>query len=75
MELTRENLALVARIARGNQSLRDFAKDIGSNAPTLQRIEQGEVPRLATFARICLRVGMPVNWESFAKDEPAALEE
>ena len=44
MELTRGNLSLVARIARGNQSLREFAKDIGSNAPTLQRIEQGEVP-------------------------------
>ena len=47
MELTRENLAQVARIARGNQSLRELAKDIGSNAPTLQRIELGEVPRLA----------------------------
>ena len=71
MELTRDNLAIVTRVARGNTSLRAFAKVIGSNAPTLQRVEAGEVPSVATFARICLKVGLPVNWESFVIDEAA----
>ena len=74
MELTRDNLAMVTRIARGNTSLRTFAKFIGSNAPTLQRVEAGEVPSVATFARICLKVGLPVHWESFIVDEPAEVE-
>ena len=70
MKLTRDNLALATRIARGDRSLREFAKDIGSNAPTLQRVERGEVPTVETFARICLRLGLEIDWKSFIDDGP-----
>ena len=60
MELTRENMALVTRIAsRASKPSRHSPKTLAAMPAALQRIEPGEVPRLAKFARICLRVGMP----------------
>jgi len=41
------------RTKRGSAGLRAAAVEIGTTAPTLSRIEQGNVPDLDTFIRIC----------------------
>ena len=48
-----ENLAEMVRNKRGSASLRAVAKEIGSAAPTLSRIERGGTPDLYTFIKIC----------------------
>ena len=52
--LNSEKFAAAVRTRRGENGLRTAAKEIGSvSAPTLSRIEQGGVPDLDTFLRIC----------------------
>ena len=38
---------------RGNRGVREFARDIGISHATLSRIENGKLPDLDTFAKIC----------------------
>lgn len=38
---------------RGNQGLRATAKEIGISAPTLSRIEQGNLPDIETYVKFC----------------------
>ncbi len=38
---------------RGKQGLRAAGKEIGISAPTLSRIEQGNLPDIDTFVKIC----------------------
>lgn len=55
MELTL-NTKLFAQTIKGkraNNGLRAAAKDIGISFTTLSRIEQGKVPDVDTFVRIC----------------------
>ncbi len=54
------DLAAMVRAKRGKRGLRDVARDIGEvSASTLSRIEQGKVPDLGTFTRICQWLGVP----------------
>ena len=39
---------------RGNRGIRDVAQEIGVSPATLNRIENGNVPDLETFRKICL---------------------
>jgi transcriptional regulator with XRE-family HTH domain len=48
-----KDLADKLRAKRGNRSLRDVAKEIDVSFSTLNRVEQGRVPDLDTFAKIC----------------------
>ncbi|MFZ4777234.1 MAG: helix-turn-helix domain-containing protein [Terrimicrobiaceae bacterium] len=55
-------LAALVRSRRGDKGLRAATEEIGGiSAPTLSRIEQGNMPDLDTFARIC-------NWLSIRPD-------
>lgn len=52
-------LSAMLRAKRGERGLRDVAQEIGGlSASTLSRIEQGNLPDLATFLHICRWLGV-----------------
>jgi len=38
---------------RGNEGIREFAKKLGVSPATLSRVENGKLPDLETFSKIC----------------------
>lgn len=55
-------LAALVRAKRGDKGLRAVAQEIGGVSPsTLSRIEQGKVPDLDTFARLCHWLGVSAD--------------
>jgi transcriptional regulator with XRE-family HTH domain len=63
-------LSNMIKAKRGDKGLRDVSKKIGISAPTLSRIEQGKVPDVETFIRLCEWLG--VSADNFTKS--AAIE-
>ncbi|MDD5141787.1 MAG: helix-turn-helix transcriptional regulator [Verrucomicrobiales bacterium] len=54
-----DRLSAQLRTKRGKRGLREVAEEIGDiSASTLSRIEQGNVPDVATFMRICNWLGV-----------------
>ena len=53
MKATLQNLGSLVREKRGDQGLRAAAKEVGTSAPTLSRIEAGKMPDLHTFGKLC----------------------
>ena len=54
-----EKLAAHVRTKRGDRGLRAVAEEIGGvSASTLSRIEQGNIPDLPTFIRVCAWLGV-----------------
>lgn len=50
----KRRLASYVRAKRGNRGLREAAQEIGTlSAATLSRVEQGNMPDLDTFLRLC----------------------
>lgn len=63
-----EKLAALVKSKRGNNGLRATASEIGEiSASTLSRIEQGKMPDLDTFMRLC--DWLEVNPEKFFKSD------
>jgi transcriptional regulator with XRE-family HTH domain len=61
-QLAMEKLAALLRAKRGKKGLRETAKEIGDISPsTLSRVEQGKVPDLDTFTKLC-------NWLNVAPE-------
>lgn len=55
-------LSSMVKSHRGDKVLRDAAKEIGSVSPsTLSRIEQGHVPDVETFIKLCQWLGEPTE--------------
>lgn len=55
-------LSSMVRAHRGEKVLRDAAKEIGGISPsTLSRIEQGHVPDVDTFIKVCQWLGEPTE--------------
>lgn len=55
-------LSSMVRAHRNEKVLRDAAKEIGGISPsTLSRIEQGHVPDVETFIKICQWLGEPTE--------------
>jgi transcriptional regulator with XRE-family HTH domain len=55
-------LATMVRAHRGEKVLRDAAKEIGGISPsTLSRIEQGHVPDVETFIKVCQWLDEPTE--------------
>lgn len=66
--LAMDKLAALLKAKRGNQGLRETAKAItGVSASTLSRIEQGKMPDLDTFMRLCDWLEVSPN-EFFSSD-------
>jgi transcriptional regulator with XRE-family HTH domain len=49
-----ESLGVIVREKRGEQKLRETAKEIGIGPATLMRVENGRVPDVETFRKICV---------------------
>ena len=65
-----DRLSAQLRTKRGKRGLREVAEEIGDiSASTLSRIEQGNVPDVATFMRICHWLG--VDSSEFVPDATA----
>ncbi len=68
-EINTDKLAVLMKERRGERGLREVAREIGDvSAPTLSRIEQGRLPDLETFIRLCRWLGM--SPESFLNEQP-----
>ncbi len=61
-QLDTDKLSHAIRLKRGSNGLREAAKEIGEiSYTTLSRIEQGNVPDVDTFIRICKWLEMPTD--------------
>jgi transcriptional regulator with XRE-family HTH domain len=49
-----ESLGAIVREKRGKKKLRETARDIGIGPATLMRVENGRIPDIETFAKICI---------------------
>lgn len=47
------SLSAILRERRGHRGLREVAKEIGTSTPTLSRVENGKMPDLDTFGKLC----------------------
>jgi transcriptional regulator with XRE-family HTH domain len=62
-------LGTMVRKKRGEAKLRDTAEVIGISAATLMRVENGRIPDVATFGKLCNWLGEnPANFLGY-KDE------
>jgi transcriptional regulator with XRE-family HTH domain len=53
MPLSIEELGRLINVKRGGRGVRATAADVGISAATLSRVENGNMPDLETFAKIC----------------------
>ncbi len=66
-EIDIRELATMIKNKRGRRGLREVAKEIGDvSASTLSRIEQGKIPDLDTFIKLCK--WLDVSADHFTKD-------
>lgn len=54
-------LSSMVKSKRGNKGLRDVSKEIGVSAPTLSRVEQGKMPDVDTFIKLCEWLGVTTD--------------
>jgi len=60
--LNSDLLAGMIKERRGEKGLRETAAEIGDiSAATLSRIEQGKIPDVGTFIRVCKWLGTPTD--------------
>lgn len=64
------SLGRLIREKRGDNKLRETAKAIGIGAATLMRVENGRIPDLETFGKLCIWLNVePGNFLGFEKQE------
>lgn len=56
--LTPRALGLKIIEKRGDRGIREVAKELGTSAATLSRVERGHLPDLETFGKICKWLGV-----------------
>ena len=72
--LNSEKLASAIKSKRGKRGLREAAEEIGNiSAATLSRIEQGKLPDIETFIRICKWLKVPTD--AFISGKKSSLSE
>src|SRR5437879_383256 len=66
-----ESLGAMVRTHRAERKLRETASEIGISAATLMRVENGRIPDVETFGKICrwLKVN-PGTFLGFAPKQP-----
>lgn len=57
-EINIHNIGLALKEKRGGEGIRDIAAEIGISPATLSRIENGKLPDLETFSKICRWLGV-----------------
>lgn len=74
-EINIEDFSTQIRRQRGNRGLREAAQDIGEiSASTLSRIENGNIPDLGTFIRICRWLGLSPETFIIGEANPDAFQ-
>jgi transcriptional regulator with XRE-family HTH domain len=64
-----ESLGALVREKRGKRKLRETAKEIGIGSATLMRVENGRIPDVATFGKICKWLNIdPGSFLGFSTD-------
>lgn len=72
--LNTELLASMIKSKRGKKGLRDTAEELGTvSAATLSRVEQGKLPDVETFIKICKWLG--VSTDTFIVGEKTKISE
>ena len=70
-----ESLGAVVREKRGKKKLRETAREIGIGPATLMRVENGRIPDIGTFRKICIWLKTDPNsflgFKSDASSKPA----
>ena len=73
---TLASLGTSVRERRGARKLRGVAKEIGIGPATLMRVENGRVPDIATFAKLCRWLGEDpgsfLGFQSKSSESPSA---
>jgi transcriptional regulator with XRE-family HTH domain len=73
MSLPIEELGRLIVAKRGSRGVRAAAADVGISSATLSRVENGHMPDLETFAKICKWLGKdPREFLGFDRDETAS---
>ena len=67
--LDTERFSEMIKSKRGNKGLRVLAQEIGISASTLSRIEQGNVPDIDTYLRLC--DWLEVSTDYFTNSNPS----
>jgi transcriptional regulator with XRE-family HTH domain len=57
-EINIHNIGLAIKSKRGGDGIRDVAAQIGISPATLSRVENGKLPDLETFPKICRWLGV-----------------
>ena len=57
-EINIHNIGLALKEKRGGDGIRDIAAQIGVSPATLSRIENGKLPDLETFPKLCRWLGV-----------------
>ncbi len=52
-KLSLTNLGTAVKDKRGNKGIREVAAEMGISSATLSRVENGKIPDLKTFSKIC----------------------
>lgn len=52
------SLGTLVREQRGSRKLREVAREIGIGAATLMRVENGRIPDVSTFGKLCNWLGL-----------------
>lgn len=65
------SLGAMVRQKRGTRRLREVAQEIGIGAATLMRVENGRIPDVTTFGKICKWLGIDPG--TFLGFEPRSL--
>lgn len=68
--LNTELLGGMIKNKRGTKGLRTVATEIGASAATLSRIEQGKIPDVETFIKVCGWLEMPTDTFIISQLEP-----
>lgn len=73
-----DNLGIEIKKKRKNQGIRETAKEIGISPATLSRVENGKLPDLDTFRRICnwleIDGGMILGCSKGANEESPSIQ-
>src|SRR5579863_6949189 len=70
MVLRIEDLGRLIVAKRGSRGVRAAATDVGISSATLSRVENGQMPDLETFARMCKWLGRdPREFLGFEREE------
>lgn len=64
------SLGALVRKKRGERKLRETARDIGIGPATLMRVENGRIPDIETFGKLCKWLGVdPGTFLGFAPEQ------